>query len=134
MRTYGFLFCFLFAIDRLAKAFALGVYSNAALLNQKAFFFFSHSAAVLVIFFVFVLLLSWWFLREAFRATRVSFMASGAALMTAGAWSNFFDAVRYGGIIDWIVVPGLTVFNFADIFIVGGCMLVLYSAFTQGKV
>lgn len=133
-RTYGLFFCFLFAIDRLTKVIAIVVFPNASLLNQKVFFFFPHSAVSLFIFFVFAFLLSWWFLREALRAPCISFMASGAALLTAGAWSNFFDAARYGGIIDWIVIPGLTVFNLADIFIVSGCLIVIYSAFTQKKV
>lgn len=133
-RTYGLFFCFLFAIDRLTKIIAFLVFPNASLLNQKAFFFFAHSGQSLIIFSIFVLILSWWSLREASRAPRISFMASGAALMTAGAWSNFFDVLRYGGIIDWIVLPGLTVFNLADVFIVIGCALVLFSLFREKKI
>lgn len=133
-RTYGLSFCFLLAIDRLTKALALVAFPHAALLNQKAFFFFAHSVVSLFIFFVLVLIISWWFFREVSRVERVSFTASGSALIAAGAWSNFFDAARYGGIIDWIVVPGLTVLNLADMFIISGCLLAMYSTFTQRKV
>lgn len=132
-RTYGLFFCFLFAIDRLTKVIAFSVFPHATLLNQKAFFFFVRSTWSLIIFFVLVLILSWWSLHEASRAPRISFMACGAALMAAGAWSNFFDALRYGGIIDWIAIPGLTVFNLSDVFIVIGCLLAITSALTKKK-
>jgi signal peptidase II len=40
-----------------------------------------------------------------------------------GAWSNLWDRLLYGGAVDWIDVSWFTVFNLADVYIVGAVIV-----------
>ncbi len=48
-------------------------------------------------------------------------------LFLFGAASNLFDRLRYGGVIDWIAIPGFTVFNIADILILSSALFAVMS-------
>lgn len=53
----------------------------------------------------------------------------GYILIIAGALSNLLDRVRFGGVVDWLSIPGIGASNFADGMIIVGaftivCMLV----------
>ena len=50
-----------------------------------------------------------------------------------GAISNFYDRVVYGFVIDYFDLKYFTVFNFADIMIVVGCLLVLKNEFKKNE-
>lgn len=49
------------------------------------------------------------------------------AVIFIGAISNLFDRIWYGYVIDFIDVPFWSVFNFADMYIVGGVLFLLVS-------
>lgn len=132
-RTYGLLLCFLFAIDRLTKTIVLLVYPDNVLLNRKTLFFIQNAEFSFLLFLIFVLLLIGWFMHEVSRTARMTFVASGATFMVAGAASNFFDTHIYGGVIDWIALPGLTVFNLADVWILVGCVFVVISCCSRKR-
>lgn len=52
---------------------------------------------------------------------------NGLALLLAGALSNFYDRLRFGCVIDVIeVVPG-SIWNIADILIIAGIIILLFS-------
>lgn len=51
----------------------------------------------------------------------------GLIVIIAGAVGNLLDRIRYGYVIDFIDIKVWPVFNFADVGIVCGCMLILYS-------
>jgi len=59
----------------------------------------------------------------------------GMALLIAGAIGNFIDRVRFGGVVDFIDVYIFTydfpVFNFADIMVVTGTILLSLLVFTD---
>ena len=44
-----------------------------------------------------------------------------------GAMSNFFDRLRYGFVIDYFDLKYFTVFNLADLMIVGGVLLLFFN-------
>lgn len=123
----------LFALDRLTKLIALFTSSSALTFNTNTLFFLDGSVPSFLFFAMLVALLGAWFIHE-LRVQPHSLTATAAACIVAGALSNFLDRVRYGAIIDWISVRGLTVFNLADLFIVLGCGLVFFSFFREKRV
>lgn len=46
-------------------------------------------------------------------------------LVLGGAFSNLFDRLRFGQVIDYIDVKYYSVFNLADVMIIGGIILLL---------
>jgi len=45
------------------------------------------------------------------------------AVMSAGIIGNLIDRFRYGGVVDFISISILPIFNLADVCLVGGCGL-----------
>lgn len=57
---------------------------------------------------------------------------SGLILLLAGALSNFYDRVRFGCVIDVIeAVPG-SIWNIADVLIIAGIVILLFSKKARG--
>lgn len=126
-------FIALFAFDRFSKLIALFTSSSELTFNTKAFFLFDDSTFSHALLVILVALLGAWFVHELRNRSHV-FIPIAAALITAGALSNFLDRVRYGAVIDWISIRGITVFNMADVYIVIGCLLVAISVFARKKI
>ena len=126
-------FVLLFALDRLTKLIVLFTSSPTLTFNAKTFFLLGDSTASYGMLAVLVAVLGAWFIHEV-RTRSSILITSAAAFIVAGALSNFLDRVRYGAIIDWIAIPGLTVFNFADLYIVVGCLCIFVSFFWRKKV
>lgn len=130
------MFCLLFFIDRGTKIAALflfsaepysvipGVLRFSLYLHTKSIFFFD-GLSIFWIGGIFFLFLCAMVFMGAKRNEQSAILP--AALIAAGAASNLLDIARYGSIIDWIEIPGLTVFNFADGLIVVGCVGLLFS-------
>ena len=59
-------------------------------------------------------------------------MISGILVMS-GAMGNFIDRIRLGYVIDFIDFKVWPVFNFADIWIVLGCMLMIISLYRKDE-
>ncbi len=50
-----------------------------------------------------------------------------------GASSNFYDRIRYGFVIDYFSLKYFTIFNIADMMIVGGVVLFIYYELKAGR-
>ncbi|MEI7792756.1 MAG: signal peptidase II, partial [Candidatus Berkelbacteria bacterium] len=57
--------------------------------------------------------------------------AAPVYLIIAGAVSNIFDRVFYGGVIDYFTLPLIPMFNIADICIVMGIGIFIYHTLSQ---
>lgn len=126
-----FLFSALFFIDRATKVVALFLFSDrvqalfpgflqfSLFMHTKDFLFLNQTvflwAGGFFLLFLCALLLS---------ATKEKRAHSSfyAVIVAAGVASNVLDAIRYGSVIDWIEIPGVTFFNLSDVFIIGGCV------------
>jgi len=49
----------------------------------------------------------------------------------AGTLGNMYDRVIYGGVRDFLVMPGMFIFNVADILLSVGMIFALYHMFTH---
>ena len=96
-------------------------------------FLFSPIDSTLIIFsvsivvLVFLIVLGIWLDTWSTAAGKV-----GYALLLAGAGSNLFDRLFQGYILDYVRIVNVTVFNFADILIVIG-LIILLIAFIRRK-
>ncbi len=67
----------------------------------------------------------------------VSGQRYGFALIVGGGVSNLFDRIMYGGVVDFMNMGignlRTGIFNFADVFIMVGMGLILWSQFKYGK-
>lgn len=55
------------------------------------------------------------------------------AIIFGGSLGNLFDRVFYGFVIDYIDITFFSVFNFADIAINAGVLLILFDIFFKGE-
>lgn len=55
-------------------------------------------------------------------------------LILAGGISNLLDRMFYGGVVDFITLPFIPVFNLADILVVVGCVLIFIDLLKLKKV
>ncbi|MFA6267872.1 MAG: signal peptidase II [Pseudolabrys sp.] len=78
------------------------------------------AAFVLCIAFALVALMQEPLMRNAWGAT-------GIGIALGGIVGNFIDLLRRGGVIDFIAVGRLSIFNIADLAIVGGLALALWA-------
>lgn len=60
-------------------------------------------------------------------------LKTGWALLIGGAFSNTLDRVLRDGVIDFIYLGPLPVFNFADTAIVSGLILIIFAAVLPRK-
>jgi signal peptidase II len=61
-------------------------------------------------------------------------LQTGLAWIVAGGAGNLIDRIMYGHVIDYISVGTFPVWNFADMCIVGGCILLgIYILFLHGR-
>lgn len=65
--------------------------------------------------------------RRTQRVSSTSSFGYASALFLAGALSNMIDRAAYGGVIDWIEIPGFTFFNLSDVCIAAGIVWILFS-------
>ncbi|MDP2630913.1 MAG: signal peptidase II [Candidatus Uhrbacteria bacterium] len=126
-----FLFSALFFVDRATKIAALFLFSDRAhtlfpgflqfslFMHTREFLFFNRTTLSWIggsfLFFLCVLLL---FFAKKKYAPSLFF----STVVAVGVASNVLDSIRYGSIIDWIEIPGITFFNLSDVFIIGGCI------------
>jgi len=50
----------------------------------------------------------------------------GFGLITGGSLSNLIDRIIFGGVIDFINIHKISTFNFADIFLITGMVLIAF--------
>ena len=113
----------LLILDRLTKVLAQkGVLK---LFENKSLFFLNINQEWLTVgvgLILFILII---------QLTRVSkkqdkYLFTGLLLIFLGGLSNFFDRVVYGFVIDMFEFYWVSVFNLADVMIIGGCALILF--------
>jgi len=80
---------------------------------------------------VFLLILLWLLFQ---RGTYHPLMVAGLTLSIAGGVSNLIDRASLGFVRDFVALaPWLPIFNIADIFVVGGVLLVLLGMYRRGR-
>ncbi|RTL06079.1 signal peptidase II [Candidatus Dependentiae bacterium] len=143
--------CILFTADRITKYLALVYFAQkdyvfnvflegTYLLNQGVTYSFLTPknamyfwALTFLICIVNACLLLYWF---NFKNTYTIF-SFGLFLINIGSVSNIIDRFVYRGVVDWIYIHyqeySFAVFNFADIYISLGIILILYSYITNKK-
>ena len=70
-----------------------------------------------------------------YRNLRHPVLQTGLVWIVAGGAGNLIDRIMYGHVIDFISVGTFPVWNFADMCIIGGCILLgIYILFLHDKV
>ncbi|MBU4376979.1 MAG: signal peptidase II [Candidatus Omnitrophica bacterium] len=93
--------------------------------SGAAFGFFKERAAVFIFISVVAILLILFYAKRFERNYR--FARTGLLLILAGTIGNLIDRIRFGYVVDFIDLRIWPVFNFADIFIsLGGLLLICH--------
>lgn len=129
----------LFVLDRLLKYFAvyrpsvlqsLGGFIDIRINPQMAFSLplwnYLYYPAIFVIF---ILLVYFWY--KSFTQKKAEQWAW--ALIIIGAMSNILDRIYQGGVIDFISLSFISVFNISDVYIVLGVLWLLFSIRRQSR-
>lgn len=124
----------LFITDRLLKL-AAQLFGDAA-----GFFVYSHNSALafsipaplaVITFVIPIITILFIILTGSALAQGKGWPAFGYGSLAVGAFSNLIDRWLYGGVIDYIQIWILPVFNIADVMIVAG-LLVLFFRIPSG--
>lgn len=103
------------------------VYNNGA-----AFGFFKKKAAVFIFISAAAVIIMLFYAGRFGRDCR--FARTGLLLIFAGAMGNLIDRIRLGYVVDFIDLRVWPVFNFADIFIsIGGLLLICHVFMSKNK-
>jgi len=131
----------LIALDRLSKWFVLdhpNLYKSDLIKlelfkNPKLYFWAVNSVFLYIVVGAVLLLLIFLFFRS--WRQRNLLLINGFCLIILGGASNLFDRITLGYVIDWIRVFFLpiSIFNIADIMIVGGILCPILNYFRGGK-
>lgn len=133
-----------FVIDRGTKWWALNVLDRTIVLvrgwleieylnNEHVLFALTPSARTATVVLSIVLLLVVYLASREWLAGHHR-QVIALLFVCAGALSNILDRISTGGVIDFISVPWWSVFNFADVMIVGGVAVLLWwSVFANGN-
>lgn len=126
------------ALDRVAKYLAVQspVFGEGMINDRFILFFTPHSVfsqwlSFTILCVVAIAILSYWKSLDGFRRRE---MVSPLILIIGGGASNVFDRFAYGGVIDMIIIPGISVFNIADIALVGGSAWIAYRVWRQRSI
>jgi len=137
MIRHGLIVLALFAIDRFTKYYII---ANPAWLSDRGGFIdlylnknlaFSWPLVTYLFYPVLVILIIvvvsfWWRDLWAQKLTVWPW-----ALIMIGAFSNFFDRIIYGGVVDWVNLGFFPVFNISDIYISLGTLWLLVMSFSR---
>ncbi len=132
-----------FIVDRLSKWWALYRLDHIVVLvrgwleieyfnNPAVLFAFAPSATIATIGLVVVLLLVLYLASREFLEGHHRHVIALLFVCT-GALSNIIDRMTTGGVVDFISVPWWSVFNVADIMIVGGVATLLWWSLPLAK-
>lgn len=121
-----------FIIDRLTKLFFLKTdYSKTIWPHNLSVQLHTNSDIVFgwlqisVIYYLFIFLIIFILFHLLWQEYRKNnlFQIWIIGLIGIGALSNLLDRIKYGGVIDWLNVEWWSIFNLADVYIVGGALL-----------
>jgi len=138
---YIFVF-FFFALDRITKYYfvltakqysiwpdflLLELHKNSNIaLSLPLIDIIYYPLMIIILFCLFYLLVDSYKKHNKYLSTCILFIV-------AGAMSNLFDRIRWGGVIDFINVPWWSVFNLADCYIICAVIFWLIYLFNHGK-
>ncbi len=127
----------LIILDRLSKWFILknpdfysGRFIELKLFKNSDLYFFSLNPIFLNLIIGAVLLLLVFFFFRSFKK-KDFILTLGFSLIILAGFSNFFDRLYFGYVIDWlrIFILPISIFNVADMMIIGGiiCLILVLS-------
>ena len=129
----------LIILDRLSKWFVLnhpnfylGNLIELKLFKNPNLYFISFNSNLLYFLIGAVLLLLLFLFFRSWQKKDFLLMA-GFSLIILGGLSNFFDRIFFGYVIDWIrifVLP-ISIFNIADLMIIGGIIILIGKFFKK---
>lgn len=135
-----FILLLLYLLDRVSKLVAVSIEPNITLIeslirirlvfNERIIFFVEAMPWVDILIGSVVLFLLWMYVAFTIRELR-GIELFLFLVVAIGAWSNISDRIWYAGVIDFIEVPFWSIFNIADIYIVGGAIVLLYLQFSD---
>lgn len=134
---------FVFALDRLTKQYALrslhepiiaipGFLDFYFVTNPHFFFFLPVPQQLMIPIIVALLIVLLWVAWEEYWSHHLTHVVC-LAFIFIGAISNLMDRLIYGFVIDFIRIPLWSVFNLADLSIIGGACALLFFSFRQRK-
>ncbi len=133
LKSLIFLNLGLIILDRLTKWFVLknpNLYQSKFIelelfKNQNLFFFPLNPIFLNLLIGAVLILLLFLFFKTLKQENFL--LTTGFSLIILGGLSNFFDRIYFGYVIDWlrIFILPISIFNIADIMIIGGIMCVI---------
>lgn len=134
---------FVFALDRLTKLYALrhlqepsvvipGFLDFFFVMNPHFFFFLSVPQQLMIPIIFALLIVLLWIAWEEYWSHHFAHVVC-LSFIFVGAISNLIDRFLYGFVIDFIRIPFWSVFNLADLSIIGAACALLFFAFRQRK-
>lgn len=112
--------------DQLAKQYILS--NNLAFQINSGIalsIFEGNNTLSFCISFVALILVGIDFWRNYQQKQRTSIILWTVVLIFSGGISNLLDRLIYGGVVDFIAIGNLPIFNFGDIFITSGILLII---------
>lgn len=134
-KKQGFLIALLFFVavmDRITKYLALFFLNQGSVILNDSFFSFIRLVspyALVVAGILFFVCLGW--VIGAYMVRGISNIPLLYILLGMG--SNLTDRIIYGGVIDWIRLRGISVFNIADVCIIVGVFFLFVDLFSEER-
>jgi len=131
-KKHGFLIALLFfvaVIDRITKISFIPFVGQGKVVLNDSIFSFIHIPFIFALSLtgaLFLICLIWLMVSK--KRSMVSF---SLLFILFGIGSNLTDRIVYGGIVDWIRLPGISVFNIADVSIVTGVAFLFFDLFKK---
>lgn len=118
-KHYKNLWLFLLVMFVLRVITRFFVFSTEYTLNSKMCFglFLNNTVAAIILAIFFVAFAIWYYFRPKYQLPIL--------LISAGILSNLLDRIFFGGVVDYLSFWWIPTFNFADVLIVGGVLLVI---------
>lgn len=127
-------------LDRLSKWFVLNfpcLYQDSFIelklsKNQNLYFISLNQNFLYILIGAVLLLLLFLFFKTLKQKSLL--LTTGFSLIILGGSSNFFDRIYFGYVIDWlkIFILPISIFNIADVMIIGGILLLAIKFFKKG--
>ncbi len=133
-KKHGFLIALLFFIaigDRITKIIAHSFLHQANIVLNDSFFSFVHVpkiTALVLVGILFFICLGWLFYTQKNKMSTIALL-----YILLGMGSNLTDRIVYDGVIDWIVLRGISVFNIADLCIIAGVFFLFVDLFLKER-
>lgn len=132
-KKHGFFIALLFFVaiaDRITKIIALLFLNQGVVVLNESFLSFIHIPKIYgltLVGILFFVCLGWLLSAQRNKRSYIPLL-----YILLGMGSNVTDRIIYGGVVDWIRFPGVSVFNIADVCIIMGVFF-LFINLLRGK-